>query len=100
MKSVLVVSPGHFSKTLNIPTSKSYANRLLILASLYPQDIHLKNITLAQDVIELIKALSLIGITLEQQPHENFVDIIVKGSFPQCEEKLPVSSVEIPTGDG
>ncbi len=77
----VVVTPSPFAKTIKIPTSKSYANRLLILAALYPENFILRDVNLCEDVAYLVSALEKIGIEIEKKQDQ----LIVKGTFPDCE---------------
>ena len=79
-------------KSINIPGSKSYANRALILASLRDDPCQIKNLPYARDTLNLIKCLSQIGIKVKD--HE-----WVYGVFPNCEVHS-YESVKLCTGDG
>ena len=86
--------PNHFlDKSLYIPTSKSYSNRLLILAALAPQRVTLSNLSLSSDTQTLIHCLQKMGLKIEQKHHHT----TIFNSFPGCE---PSSPVTLKTGDG
>ena len=65
-----------------IPGSKSYANRILILASLSEKKLRIKNLNLCDDVLFLMKSLDEIGIEIKQEGE----DFLVLNSFPACEK--------------
>jgi len=87
------VKPGGLPPVIQIPASKSYANRALILAALKPGAILLKNIPLASDVTFLIQALKKIGLHIESK--DNSYSIL--NHFPECED--PAGQV-IDIGEG
>lgn len=91
----VLVHPDPFLKVLKVPTSKSYANRLLILASLYASDFVLRDINLCDDVALLIEALKKIGLQIEEKEQSLFV----RGQFPQC-EKAKKDELVLELGDG
>ncbi len=77
----LSVRKGKLKDKVEIPPSKSYANRALILAAISKTPITLINLPAATDVENLLRGLELIGIKLEiQESH-----ILFSNSFPACE---------------
>lgn len=80
MKS-LIVKPGPLPSVIQVPASKSYANRALILAALKPEKFVIHNLPQASDVTFLVQALKQIGLNLNM---ENGV-VTVLNSFPACE---------------
>ena len=84
-----------FKKRVLIPPSKSYANRLLILASLETREIVINNIPLSTDVQTMISCLKAVGIQILQENGR----IVIKNSFPQCENRLG-EDISLSTGDG
>ncbi len=87
-----VVSP--FQKEIDIPSSKSYANRLLILAALSPKPVRVINLPLSTDVLTMIECLKKIGLHCEEVNNE----VIVHNQFPECEyDEL---KIVLHTGDG
>lgn len=78
----LAIKPGSMRKTILIPSSKSYANRALILAALSEKDVILKNVPEASDVTHLISALTHIGLNIQSEENS----LYVSGSFPECEK--------------
>ena len=88
----LAIKPGGMIRTVEVPASKSYANRALILASLRDEDFLLRNMPEATDVTHLMAALSKIGLRLRSQEK----GVVVSGSFPACE----IEDVSIEVGEG
>lgn len=82
-----------FKKEVNVPSSKSYANRLLVLAAIKREDVTISNIPLSTDVLTMVDCLKKIGLTLEVSDNE----IKVIGSFPECEKN---KGAILETGDG
>ena len=66
----VIVESGSFSKSVIIPTSKSYANRILILAALCPSVITIEGLPESTDVSNLISCLQQVG--LEFSKDSNF----------------------------
>jgi len=81
------------NKEMEVPSSKSYANRLLILAAINKSDITIENIPLSSDVMTMISCLRKIGLLIDVGNSS----VTVKGSFPDCEAKTGCS---LNTGDG
>ena len=88
----LKVKQGSLPKVVHVPSSKSYANRALILAALKPTPVILKNIPNSTDVTILLSCLKQLGLEITTQ--ENGVTI--KGSFPACETQ----GMELNVGEG
>lgn len=80
-------------KKVIVPSSKSVATRALILASLSPRPIWLKNLPDSTDVINLKNALEKIGIEFKAKAK----DVCVLNCFPDCEKSSPLL---LETGDG
>lgn len=57
-------------KTIQVPGSKSYTNRALLLAALAQGKSTLKNPLHAEDTQVMIQALKQLGIKIEIQPHQ------------------------------
>lgn len=70
----------HLEKAI-CPTSKSYANRLLILSALSQEEILLTHMPTSEDVDYMVTALKNIGLNIECK--DDWVKI--KNSFPECE---------------
>lgn len=88
MKS-LSVKKGLFQSVVSIPSSKSYANRALILASLTPSSFSLKNVPTATDVTILLDCLRQIGLKITK----NDGSMVIENSFPECERNNHVLEV-------
>ncbi|MCP4912768.1 MAG: hypothetical protein GY909_06590 [Oligoflexia bacterium] len=89
------VSHSEFVKELEVPFSKSYGNRVLILASLKKEPVTIEYLPTSTDVETMITCLKQIGIEIIKEDNRLFI----KNSFPECE----ISSDEVitlETGDG
>lgn len=73
-----------FNKVIKVPSSKSYANRLLILAAIKKTPVEVQNLPLSSDVETMISCLRDVGLIIETS--EN--GVIIKNSFPECEKDL------------
>lgn len=89
----LSIKKGQIKKEIRIPTSKSYANRALILASIHKDSVIIKDLPEATDVTILIDCLKKIGLKTRSQN----VFFCIDNSFPECE--LP-GNIEIDVGEG
>ncbi len=86
-----------FDKVINIPTSKSFANRALILASICPDTVIINNISESSDVKNLIRCLRQVGLEIETDG----TTVTVKNSFPSCEVVSSFENIiDVETGDG
>jgi 3-phosphoshikimate 1-carboxyvinyltransferase len=79
----LKVKKGKLPSVIKIPGSKSYANRMLILAALRPTAFTLHNVPAASDVSWLIKCLKQIGLSIVRDEDS----LTVQNSFPACERE-------------
>ncbi len=87
------IKKGHLKKEVWVPSSKSYANRALIMASLLKKPIVLRNLPKASDVTILLDCLQEMGLEYEMRGS----DLIFLNSFPDCELK---KDIEIYVGEG
>jgi len=71
------------TKTIEIPGSKSYTNRALIMAALTEIPVRIKNPLKSDDTMAMIACLNELGITVKTNEKE----IIVEGSFKDVKEK-------------
>lgn len=92
--SILEVKTTSFFKEIEVPYSKSWANRILILAAIKNSPVTIKAIPDSSDVLNLIASLKKIGLIIEDVDH----CLVVKNSFPECERGEEVIYLE--TGDG
>ncbi len=89
--STLKINKGHLPEIVNVPPSKSYANRALILAAVKKSSVQIKRLPQATDVTHLVSALKEIGLQIEGED-----SLTIKNSFPQCES----GDKEIYVGEG
>ena len=88
---------GHFQKSVIIPTSKSYANRILILAALCPSVITIEGLPESTDVSNLISCLQQVGLEFSKDSKGH---LKVLNSFPECEKNTSLDTIVLETGDG
>lgn len=77
----LSVKKGKLKSTVEVPSSKSYANRALIIASLKTSKTTIQRLPKASDVTILIDCLKQLGLKVNH--HED--EITFLNSFPSCE---------------
>ena len=87
------IEPGLLPQTIQVPKSKSYANRALILAALKKAPVRLKQLPLASDVTILLEALKSVGLSIKTERNET----VVLNSFPECESPAGAS---VKVGEG
>ena len=92
MKSLSINSSDKLLSTINLPPSKSYANRALIIAALNKKSNTLFNLPEASDVTNLLNCFK--GIGLETKSVRGGLQII--NSFPSCEG----DGADLDVGDG
>ncbi len=80
-----------------VPCSKSYSNRILILASLVDRPIRIIDISDSSDVTTLINLLKRIGLDILVDDDRG---VFVYNSFPDCERKGKGDEICFETGDG
>lgn len=91
MKS-LKVNKGLLNSEVHLPSSKSYANRVLILAAVLPESPAIHQLPKASDVTNLLNCLEAVGLKIE---HRNDV-VKFTNTFPACES----TAKELDVGDG
>ena len=89
------IYPHPFHKSIVVPTSKSYANRFLILASLKKKDITINNISYSNDVLDLIRCLKSVGLDIQKKGK----NVRITNSFPGCETNGH-RVIHLDTGEG
>lgn len=77
----MIITSCSYADTIKIPTSKSYANRALILATLKQSEMVLKDLPQAQDVKDMLNVLLELGVINSIK----FDRLTVKKSFPKDE---------------
>lgn len=77
---------------VKVPTSKSYANRVLILAAMKESPVTIRNLPEATDVTFLVEALKKAGLIISQSS----TSLTIENSFPACES----DDVQIEAGEG
>ena len=85
MKSIKV-SSANLENEVICPTSKSYANRALVLAAIEPADIELVGMPLSEDVDFMLKGLKGLGFEIE----ETRDGVRVKGSIEHAKQKSEI----------
>lgn len=96
MSTIYKIEKSFFPKKIRVPSSKSYANRLLVLGAISLEPFEIKGLTPSTDVTYMISALREIGLEIDGSAQEG--KVVIKNSFPACEKQLDVISVT--TGDG
>jgi 3-phosphoshikimate 1-carboxyvinyltransferase len=84
-----------FRKKIEIPSSKSYANRALILGALVGNSFKISNVPNSSDVQNLLICLKKIGLNVI----ENNDEVFFLNSFPSCELDTD-EKIILATGDG
>jgi len=79
--SAYKVEAGPLTKHLEVPTSKSHANRALIMAAILPGSVTVENLPQSEDVEWMIKSLTQIGLKIERKDS----NLKIENSFPECE---------------
>lgn len=87
----LRIKKGSLPDTVQVPSSKSYANRLLILGALKEGPFTIHGLPKAKDVTWMESALETIGLKLDRSD-----GLTIVNSFPRCEGK----GCDIEVGEG
>jgi len=82
----LRIKKSSLLNSIEIPASKSYANRALILCSILQGSPYIHELPDATDVTNLLECLRAIGLSFHHQ--ENQIKFL--NSFPACEKKTEV----------
>lgn len=90
------IRPSGFHRTVELPSSKSYANRMLILAAVTPGKVKVTNLPSSTDVLTLVELLKQIGLEITTQ---GAGAITIHNSFPACEVR-GTEPIQLETGDG
>ena len=95
MPTSFKVIPRPFHQSLMVPASKSYSNRLLVLASLDSREITIENISSCSDTRYLLNAIKETGVNIDENTH----GVIISNQFPFCEKKT-FHPIPLFIGDG
>lgn len=95
MKTFKKLTSANLPEKLRAPTSKSYANRALIIAALDPKPIILHDLPESEDVKDLIAAFKTLGLKIEQDGSR----VTILNSFPECEHQQE-DSIVLPGSEG
>ncbi len=95
MNSKRFVSKKEFNKVITVPSSKSYANRVIVLAAICSEPVTIKNLPKSTDVDIMLRCLKEVGLQITEIDN----GIIIENSFPACEQDLQ-SEITLETGDG
>ncbi len=90
------VIESHFNKEMILPTSKSHANRALILGALKGNNFRIDHLPESSDVQNLLSCLSSIGLRIKKINDS----VIFQNSFPECESLSNGNVIDLHTGDG
>lgn len=93
--NIIKITSTNISEKVTCPTSKSYAARALIYASLKNEPVTLINLPKAQDTLDLMSCLKRVGLKFSSSK-EN--EITITNHFPACE--LTEREVELELGEG
>lgn len=83
---------------IDVPASKSYSNRILILGAIVGKGFRASNLSTSTDVLNLLSGFRAIGIEFEDTNNPN--EVIFSNSFFEAEASHPLQEVHIYTGDG
>lgn len=92
---VCKVSAEPLNKKIEVPSSKSYANRAIILGALRGNNFQVQNISASTDVQNLLRCLEQLGLKISKSDKT----ITFENSFPACEKKSD-KPILLKTGDG
>ena len=94
-QSLYKIPPGNFKEFVQVPTSKSVSNRLLILAAITPGEVTINDLGDSTDVNTLLRLLEELGLVISRDKNQ----VVIKNSFPDCEE-VTDQPIRLETGDG
>lgn len=83
MSSLKIIPSENISGTIEIPGSKSYTNRALIIGSIAKGIVKIKNPLYSDDTKAMINCLKALGIKIQSNEKE----IIINGSVADIEDK-------------
>lgn len=91
----LGLEPGGITPVVNLPRSKSYANRYLILAARHGAGAVVRCLPQSDDVALMLKAFQVIGLRLRIEDDSTFFS----NAFPAC-ESAGEEIINIDVGEG
>ncbi len=94
--SLYKVEPGSFHAEIELPTSKSYANRALIIGAIRGGGFKINHLPKSTDVMTLLDCLEQAGLKIQRT--DSSVSFL--NSFPQCESNSHAETIDLKTGDG
>lgn len=93
--SYIKLTSNKISESLKCPTSKSYANRALILAALKKDKVQIKDLPNVSDVSDLLFMFEQLGLNLKKEHNS----ITILNHFPDCELKSK-TKIKLLGGEG
>lgn len=84
----ILIHPSKLKGAINVPPSKSYTHRAIILASLASGNSTIKNALISEDTLTTVNACRLMGVKIELKD-KNMEIAGTGGVFPQ--KKLPIT---------
>lgn len=94
--SLYKVEPTPFNKVIELPGSKSHANRALIVGAIKGKGFTVYNLPESTDVTNLLNCLKSIGLNLKEENSS----VTFLNSFPDCEIETNSDVINLKTGDG
>ena len=94
-QSTLNIKPGNFKSEIELPYSKSYANRALAIASVVKGAFVVKNLATSSDVQTMISCLRQVALILWKTAIELKLKIVFLNA-----SKVTSDIIRINTGDG
>jgi 3-phosphoshikimate 1-carboxyvinyltransferase len=88
----LKIEPGRLPASVQVPASKSYSNRALILAAQKGQGMRIKGLPASTDVTFLMDSLKAAGFSITQDQYS----VVINNQLPTSTEK----TIEILVGEG
>lgn len=88
------ISSGKLSREIKLPRSKSFANRLLILAALSDKETVITDLPLVDDVRLLLDCLKQVGVHHRRIGNKDFI----MGPFPLCRHGREEMVLEVGEG--
>jgi len=88
------IEKGLNNSIIKVPTSKSHANRMLVLAAISKKPVKISNLPGSTDVQTMLVCLEMIGLKVLREGS----DVTIQNSFPECE--ISEELINLSTGDG